>query len=94
VHRTTTSKPPSRSQKKGIVVTLIVVGVAAPLAAISPWVLSAFLILGCAIYVAFEFALVKVPMRRLERDAAGGKAGAALLLDMTRCSPRVSSGSR
>ncbi len=84
MHRETPSKPPSRSQNKGIVVTLIVVGVAAPLAAMSPWILSAFLILGCAIYVAFEFALVKVPMRRLERDAAAGKAGAALLLDMKR----------
>ena len=51
-----------------MVVTLLLLAVLAPLATLSPWTLSACLILGCAIYVAFEFALVKVPLHKLERD--------------------------
>ncbi|MDQ3033222.1 MAG: hemolysin family protein [Myxococcota bacterium] len=57
---------------------------AIPVAASSPWLLSVFLIFACAIYVAFEFALVKIPMRTLERDASTGAPGAAILLGMKR----------
>jgi CBS domain containing-hemolysin-like protein len=73
-----------RSQKKGIIATLIALAVLAPVAALSPWLLSVALILACGVYVAFEFALVKVPMRRLERDAEAGLGGAAVVLGMKR----------
>lgn len=76
--------PTSPSPKRSVVSTLVVIAILAPLAALSPWLLSATLIFGCAIYVAFEFALVKVPMRKLERDAAAGVAGAADLIAMKR----------
>jgi CBS domain containing-hemolysin-like protein len=48
----------------------------------SPWLLSAGLILSCGVYVAYEFALVKIPTRQLERDAEDGVAGAAIALKM------------
>ena len=45
---------------------------------------SAALILACGIYVAFEFALVKVPLHRLERDVEAGMPGAGVVLQMKR----------
>ena len=74
----------SRAGKRGLVVTLLLLAVLAPLATLSPWTLSACLILGCAIYVAFEFALVKVPLHKLERDVDAGISGAQVLLGMKR----------
>ncbi len=65
-----------------MVSTIIMLAVAAPLMAISPWLLSAGLILGCGIYVAYEFALVKIPIRQLERDVEEGVPGASGLLSM------------
>lgn len=76
--------PPSSSQKRGVVTTLVLLALVAPLATLSPWILSVLLILTCGVYVAFEFALVKVPMRTLERDVTAGVAGAASLLAMKR----------
>lgn len=70
--------------KRGLVATLLLLGLVAPLAAMSPWTLSATLILGCGIYVAFEFALVKVPVHKLERDVDAGISGARILLGMKR----------
>src|SRR5688572_1841883 len=72
------------SQRRGIVITLLLLAMLAPLVALSPWVLSGALILGCAIYVAFEFALVKLPLHRLERDVDNGIPGAGVLLKMKR----------
>lgn len=54
----------------------------APLMLVSPWTLSVGLIFLCGIYVAYEFALVKVPVRHLEREVRDGKPGAAILLKM------------
>lgn len=68
------------SGKRGLVATLLLLAVLAPLASLSPWTLSACLILGCAVYVAFEFALVKVPMHKLERDVDAGVPGSRVLL--------------
>ncbi|HET6585622.1 MAG TPA: hemolysin family protein [Nannocystaceae bacterium] len=72
------------SQRRGIVLTLVLLALLAPLVALSPWVLSASLILACGIYVAFEFALVKLPLHRLERDVEAGIAGAGVVLGMKR----------
>lgn len=83
-----TSPSPKRaagsSQKRSLVATLVVIALLAPLATLSPWILSVLLIATCGVYVAFEFALVKVPMRKLERDVASGVSGAAGLLAMKR----------
>lgn len=68
--------------QQSFVTTLIMLAVAAPLMAISPWLLSAGLILGCGIYVAHEFALVKIPVRQLERDVQEGVPGASVVLSM------------
>jgi hypothetical protein len=64
--------------------TLVALAVLTPLAILSPWMLSAILIGACGIYVAFEFALVKVPLHALERDVAQGIRGAPALLQMKR----------
>jgi CBS domain containing-hemolysin-like protein len=76
--------PSSASSKRGFGGTLLLIAIAAPLAALSPWIGSLLLILGCGIFVAFEFALVKIPVRKLEREAAGGVRGAEMVLAMKR----------
>jgi CBS domain containing-hemolysin-like protein len=76
--------PQTGSQRRGIVLTLVMILLLGPLIALSPWVLSAVLIFTCGIYVAFEFALVKVPLHRLERDVEAGMPGAAVVLGMKR----------
>lgn len=58
--------------------------VAALVGAQSRWALAAVLIAGCGVFVAFEFALVKISVRQLERDAASGLHGAGTLLRMKR----------
>jgi CBS domain containing-hemolysin-like protein len=84
------SKPPASSpapvplSRKSFALTLIVVGVLAALSAQSLWLLSASLVVGCGVYVAFEFALVKVSMRTLERDAQSGVPGAFVVMGMKR----------
>jgi CBS domain containing-hemolysin-like protein len=70
--------------KRGLFATLLALGILAPLMSMSPWSLSAGLILGCGVCVTFEFALVKVPLRKLERDVHAGVSGATVLLDMKR----------
>jgi CBS domain containing-hemolysin-like protein len=77
-------KSTSSSQKRAIVTTLVLVALVAPLAALSPWILSVLLIATCGVYVSFEFALVKMPMSKLERDVKSGVAGAGHLLAMKR----------
>lgn len=87
-----TSHPPPAGEGKGkipaksVVATLLLVGGAVAMIALSgpmaQWMLSVFLILACGIYVAFEFALVQIPIRELEREAAQGVPGAAPLLKM------------
>ena len=79
-HRSFKSIP----DKRGLVATLIALGVLAPVMSLSPWSLSAGLILGCGVCVTFEFALVKTPLRKLERDAQASVPGAAVLLQMKR----------
>lgn len=78
--------PPTNTEGRGlgIIATLFLVGGLVPLALLSPWVLSAALILGCGVFVAFEFALVKMPTRELEREAEAGSSAAAELLGMKR----------
>lgn len=80
--------PPKRapvpSSTKSIAVTLLCVAAMVGLSVASPWLLSAVLIAGCGVYVAFEFALVKVSLRSLERDESNGLAGASVLLSMKR----------
>jgi CBS domain containing-hemolysin-like protein len=72
------------TDRRGLVTTLIALAVLAPLMSLSPWSLSAGLIFGCGVCVTFEFALVKVPLRKLERDVQAGVPGAAVLLHMKR----------
>jgi CBS domain containing-hemolysin-like protein len=79
--------PASKSSipdKRSLIATLLALVVLAPLMSLSPWSLSAGLILGCGICVTFEFALVKVPLRKLERDVQAGVKGATVLLQMKR----------
>ena len=64
--------------------TLALIAGAIALSTLSPWALSVTLILACGVYVAFEFALVKIPMRKLERDAAAGSGSASVMLGMKR----------
>jgi CBS domain containing-hemolysin-like protein len=78
------SRPTVPPSKKHVAVTLMLVAALAILSTQSPWLLSAALIMGCGVYVAFEFALVKVSMRTLERDESNGVPGAAVLLGMKR----------
>lgn len=63
------------SGNRSAVPTLITLAVAIPLMAMNSWILSAGLIVGCGLFVAYEFALVKMPVRHLEREAARGVAG-------------------
>jgi CBS domain containing-hemolysin-like protein len=82
-------RPPARrsvvpASKKSIAVTLLCVAALAGLSILSPWLLSAVLIVSCGVYVAFEFALVKVSLRALERDESEGVVGASVLLGMKR----------
>ena len=72
------------SNKRGLVLTLFLLAIFTPLALLSPWSLSLCLILGCGTYVAFEFALVKVPLHKLERDVEAGVPGAGVVLQMKR----------
>lgn len=64
--------------------TLLALLVLVPLLSLSPWSISAGLIALCGVYVAFEFALVKVSPRALQRDLEQGVRGAQLVLDMKR----------
>src|SRR5215207_3772246 len=82
--RPPSKRPPVPSSKKAIAVTLLWVAGMLGLSLASPWLLSAVLIVGCGVYVAFEFALVKVSLRSLERDESSGLAGASVLLSMKR----------
>jgi len=74
----------SRSNTTGLLATLIAVAVLVPLVLISPWILSTVLIVACGIYVSFEFALVQVSLRDLEKDVAADVPGAGPLLTMKR----------
>lgn len=88
--RPLSSKPPPGSHapvplsRKRFVVTLIAVALLGAVSAQSLWLLSASLVVGCGVYVAFEFALVKVSMRSLERDAQSGVPGAFVVIGMKR----------
>lgn len=64
--------------------TLILTPILGYLLSLSPWALSAGLIVGCGLYVAFEFALVKISVHKLERDVEVGVAGAVVVLGMKR----------
>ncbi len=64
--------------------TLAVLAILAPIVTMSPWLLSAGLILGCGVYVAYEFSLVKISERQLERDIEEGVQGAQAVLRMKR----------
>ena len=76
--------PAPRANTTGLLATLIAVGLLVPLVLISPWILSTVLIVLCGIYVSFEFALVQVSLRELEKDVAADMPGAAALLAMKR----------
>ena len=70
--------PPAPS----LIPTLLLLLLLAPLLALSPWAISAALVGLCGVYVAYEFALVKVSIRSLQKDAARGVRGAHQLLAM------------
>ena len=78
------ARAPVPLPKKSFAATLLLVAVLGALSIQSLWLASASLIVGCAVYVAFEFALVRVSMRTLERDASNGVPGAGVLLGMKR----------
>lgn len=65
-----------------ILTTLALLLVLGPLLFRSPWLLSVGLILFCGLFVAYEFALVKVPVRMIERAIRDEQPGAPLLLQM------------
>lgn len=71
-------------RRRGTALTLLLIAVAVLVAAQSRWALSVVLVASCAVFVAFEFALVKTSVRQLERDAAEGRHGAGPLLQMKR----------
>jgi CBS domain containing-hemolysin-like protein len=73
-----------KANVRAFVATLIALGLLIPLVMISPWILSIVLIVLCGIYVSFEFALVQVSMRELEKDAETGVSGASTLVVMKR----------
>ena len=75
---------PQPFRRRGLLLTLMLLALGAWVAAQSPWLLSVGLIMGCGLFVAFEFALVKVSVRQLERDRLDGRSGAATLLGMKR----------
>ncbi|MDF3071761.1 MAG: rane protein, partial [Polyangiaceae bacterium] len=75
-------RKPAPPSGKSAVLTFVGFGALVGLSLLSPWLLSAALIAGCGVFVAFEFALVKVSLRTLERDQSNGVAGAGLLLVM------------
>lgn len=79
-----TPDPARPFRRRGLALTLVLLAAGGLAAAQSPWLLSLMLILGCGVFVAFEFALVKVSVRQLERDRADGRSGAATLLAMKR----------
>lgn len=78
--------PPATSaqpaSKPRVLPTLLVLLVLVPLLSANPWSLSAGLIALCGVYVAFEFALVKVSVRALQQDARLGVRGASTALAM------------
>lgn len=80
--------PPRRIKAKfnarGLTATLVALALLIPLMLLSPWVLSAVLVGACAIYVSFEFALVQVSQRELEKEVDSGVSGARTLLAMKR----------
>ncbi len=76
--------PEARPASPSVVPTLLALAVLVPLLALSPWTISAGLIALCGVYVAFEFALVKVSARELQRDIERGVRGAQGVLDMKR----------
>lgn len=88
----TASAPPPRRQtsttvtastgKRGVFLTLLLIAIAVPVFMLSPWILSAGLIATCGVYVAFEFSLVKVSHRTLDREIEAGVVGAGTLLAM------------
>ncbi len=76
--------PETRAAPPSVVPTLLALAVLVPLLSLSPWTISAGLIALCGVYVAFEFALVKVSPRALQRDIERGVAAAQVALDMKR----------
>lgn len=67
---------------RNYVVSFVAVILLILLALISPWTLSVVLIIFCGVFVSFEFALVKISMRELEKEASLGSADARLMLKM------------
>jgi CBS domain containing-hemolysin-like protein len=76
------SAPAAPPATPSVLPTLVALAVLVPLLALSPWTISAGLIALCGVYVAFEFALVKVSARALQREALLGEPRAQLALAM------------
>jgi CBS domain containing-hemolysin-like protein len=74
--------PTSKTPASSVIPTLIALLVLVPILSLSSWTVSAGLIALCGVYVAFEFALVKVSARTLQRDAQRGDARAQSALAM------------
>lgn len=67
-----------------VVLTVFVIGIAVVAGIYDPWALSVALLFGCGLNVAFEFALVKVSVHKLELDVQAGVTGSQIVLDMKR----------
>lgn len=67
-----------------VALTLVLVALAAYLGSRDAWLLSVVLLLGCGLNVAFEFALVKVSVHKLELDVQAGVPGSEVVLGMKR----------
>lgn len=77
-------RPSTAMSQRRLWITLAMVAGAAYLGSRDAWLLSVVLLVGCGLNVAFEFALVKVSVHKLERDVQAGVAGSDVVLTMKR----------
>jgi len=74
----------SAMSRRRIVFTLLLIAMAVYIGTLNAWLLSAVLLIGCGLNVAFEFALVKTSVHKLERDVQQGVPGSEVVLGMKR----------
>jgi CBS domain containing-hemolysin-like protein len=70
--------------RRRLALTLAMIALAVYLGSRDAWLLSVVLLVGCGLNVAFEFALVKVSVHKLEHDVQAGVAGSEVVLTMKR----------
>lgn len=74
----------SAMSRRRVMATLVLLALAVYLGTVNAWLLSVVLLVGCGLNVAFEFALVKVSVHKLEHDVQSGVAGSEVVLGMKR----------